>query len=159
MMSTAQRKSPRGSAPTLPTAERHAEAFEHIRSAHQTETAEDYVEMIADLIDAHGEARLVDIAGRFGVSHPTAKKIIDRLQREGLVTSRPYRSIFLTDKGRSLAEYCKRRHQVVLAFLKALGVSDRNAEIDAEGIEHHVSKETLEAFAAFVTRESGSGQS
>ncbi|HET8728812.1 MAG TPA: manganese-binding transcriptional regulator MntR [Alphaproteobacteria bacterium] len=145
--------SPAGS--DLPTTERHAEAFEQIRSAHQTETAEDYVELIADLIDAHGEARLVDLAGRFGVSHPTAKKILDRLQREGLVTSRPYRSIFLTDKGRALAHYCKRRHQVVLAFLKAIGVSERNAEIDAEGVEHHVSDETLQAFERFITKNAG----
>src|SRR3546814_7351586 len=142
MIRTVGSKAARGIPSALPTAERHAEAFEQIRSAHQTETAEDYVEMIADLIEAQGEARLVDIAGRFGVSHPTAKKIIDRLQREGLVTSRPYRSIFLTEKGHTLAAYCKRRHQVVLSFLKALGVGDRNAEIDAEGIEHHVSNET-----------------
>lgn len=139
----------------LPSAAQHAEAFGQIRSAHQTEMAEDYVELIADLIDAEGEARLVDLAGRFGVSHPTAKKVVDRLQREGLVTSRPYRAIFLTERGRALAEHCKRRHQVVLAFLKAIGVGDRNAEIDAEGIEHHVSDETLQAFERFIAGRPG----
>ena len=57
----------------------------------------------------------------------------------------PYRSIFLTDAGRALAEHCRRRHRVVLGFLRAIGVSDEVAATDAEGIEHHVSDETLAA--------------
>jgi DtxR family manganese transport transcriptional regulator len=64
-----------------------------------------------------------------------------------LVTAQPYRSIFLTDAGRKLADDSRRRHAVVLAFLKALGVPEAAAQSDAEGIEHHVSKETLAAFS------------
>src|SRR5690606_21262318 len=124
---------------------RQAAAFDRIRKAHQTEIAEDYVEMIADLIAARGEARAVDLAERFGVTQATVNKTVARLQRDGLVTTRPYRSIFLTEAGSELAEMSRRRHQIVLDFLKAIGVSDENAEIDAEGIEHHVSDETLSA--------------
>ncbi len=123
-----------------------AERFRRVRDAHQTETAEDYVELIADLIDEKGEARLVDLAGCLGVTKPTVNSTIQRLQREGLVTSEPYRAIFLTEKGRGLAQCSRRRHRVVREFLVALGVDVRTADADAEGIEHHVSEATLEAF-------------
>ena len=89
---------------------------------------------------------LVEIARRMGVTHMTASKAVARLQRDGLVTTRPYRSIFLTGKGRQMALRSRRRHQIVLDFLKTIGVSDETARRDAEGIEHHVSEETLRAF-------------
>ena len=124
-------------------ADRQAARYGHVRRAHQNEMAEDYVELIARLIDSMGEARVVDLAERIGVSHPTVNKVVNRLQREGLVTSRPYRSIFLTEDGQALAEAVRRRHRIVFEFLRAIGVSEENAEVDAEGIEHHVSDETL----------------
>lgn len=127
-----------------------AEKFERIRRAHQSEVAEDYVEMIAELIAETGEARSVDLAARFGVTSPTVNATIQRLQREGLVESRPYRSIFLTDAGRDLASACKARHQLVASFLQALGVEAQQADADAEGMEHHISEETLAVFAKFL---------
>jgi DtxR family manganese transport transcriptional regulator len=107
---------------------------------------EDYVEAIADLIGEMGEARVVDLAKRLGVTHVTVNRTIARLQKSGYVTSQPYRAIFLTDTGRKLAATCKSRHETVVAFLRSVGVSERVAEMDAEGIEHHVSPETLAAF-------------
>ena len=83
---------------------RQAERFKRVRDAHQTEMAEDYVELIADLIDRKGEARLVDLAECLGVSKPTVSGAIQRLQREGLVSSEPYRAIFLTEKGTPRAD-------------------------------------------------------
>jgi DtxR family transcriptional regulator, manganese transport regulator len=127
-------------------AARHAERFRRVRDAHQTEMAEDYVELIADLIERKGEARLVDLAGCLGVSKPTVNGAIQRLQRDGLVSSERYRSIFLTEKGRSLAQGSRERHRVVRELLIALGVDAETADADAEGIEHHVSTATLEAF-------------
>ncbi len=126
-----------------------AEWFARVREAHQTETKEDYVELIADLIESQQEARLSDLALRLGVSGPTANKVIARLQNEGYVTSKPYRSIFLTRKGKKLAQQCKERHQIVLDFLIRLGVSSETAEFDAEGIEHHISEETLQIMKKF----------
>jgi DtxR family manganese transport transcriptional regulator len=149
-MTMAERAKPLDNAPEagdeMMDADRQAAQFERVRTAQQTEKAEDYVEMIDDLINAYGEARVTDLAQRFGVSHATVNKIVKRLQRDGLVTSRPYRSIFLTDQGRDLAETSRKRHQIVLNFLRAIGVSARSAELDAEGIEHYVSAETLAAF-------------
>lgn len=118
-----------------------------VRRDHSSETAEDYVEAIAELIQKNGECRLVGIAKMFAVSHVTANRTVARLKRDGLVESEPYGPITLTDAGRRLAAESGRRHKVVLDFLLSLGISRETAEKDAEGIEHHVSKETLRAFA------------
>ncbi len=103
-------------------------------------------------MDERGEARITDLAERLGVSKVTVSKTVQRLAKEGLVTSEPYRSVFLTEKGRKLAQEAQIRHDLVLSFLKTLGVSDETAETDAEGIEHHVSNETLEAMKDFVSK-------
>jgi DtxR family manganese transport transcriptional regulator len=132
------------------TAARRAAAFRATREAHSTEMAEDYVEMVGDLIAERGEARLTELAEHMGVTHATAAKVVARLKGLGLVESRPYRSIFLTAQGSAVAERSRARHQVVVDFLRALGVGEQAAEIDAEGIEHHVSEETLKAFADFT---------
>jgi DtxR family manganese transport transcriptional regulator len=124
-----------------------AESLRQTRREHASETAEDYVEAIADLSASQGEARVVDLARRLGVTHVTVNRTLARLQREGFVSVQPYRAIFLTPAGSKLAEECQRKHQVVVAFLRSLGISEKTAEIDAEGIEHHVSPETLAAFA------------
>ena len=135
---------------TRPKVDNSAAKFDRIRRSHQSEVAEDYVEMIAELIDETGEARIVDLAARFGVTSPTVNAIIQRLQREELVESRPYRSIFLTDAGRALAEASRNRHKVVYDFLVSIGVPAKIAEEDAEGVEHHVSPETLAVFKAIT---------
>ncbi len=109
--------------------------------------AEDYVELIGDLIADMGEARLTELAEHLGVTQATASKVIQRLQREGLVESRPYRSIFLTESGTAVAIASRDRHRIVHDFLRAIGVSETNADADAEGMEHHVSQETLDVFA------------
>lgn len=116
------------------------------REEHSSETAQDYVELIAKLIATTGEARAIDIARFLGVTHVTVGSTIQRLQRDGLVTTRPYRSIFLTDAGRKLAKESQRRHEIVVEFLRSLGIPPKVAQSDAEGIEHHVSRETLSAF-------------
>lgn len=127
---------------------RQAENLTQTRREHASEVAEDYVEAIADLTAETGEARVVDLAKRLGVTHATVNRTIARLQKAGFVTSQPYRAIFLTDTGRQMAVSCKSRHETVAAFLRSLGISERVAEMDAEGIEHHVSPETLAAFRA-----------
>jgi DtxR family manganese transport transcriptional regulator len=136
--------------------DQRAAPFRRTREAHQSEVAEDYVELIAELIDAVGEARGVDVARCLGVTQATVANTVARLQRAGLVASERYRSIFLTEEGRELAERCRRRHEVVFAFLRFIGVGEEAARRDAEGIEHHVGAETLTALERLM-RESGRG--
>jgi DtxR family manganese transport transcriptional regulator len=129
-------------------------AFRRVRADHQTELAGDYVELIADLIDERGEARGTDIAMRLGVANATVVKTLKRLQDQGLVAQEPYRAIFLTSEGMKMADDGRRKHQIVEGFLLALGVNAETARIDSEGIEHHVSHETLRAMARFLARSS-----
>lgn len=134
----------------LENAGTQAEAFATVRQAHLMESIEDYVELIDDLIRSQGEARLVEVAVRLGISQPTAGKTIARLQREGYITSEPYRSIFLTEKGKALAGTAREKHDLVYRFLRCIGVSEATAKIDSEGIEHHVSNETLDKFRRII---------
>ena len=112
--------------------------------------AEDYVEAIAQVEKESGACRAVDLAKQFQVSHVTVIRTVERLQRDGYVTTEPYGPIELTRSGRDLAERSRQRHETVLQFLLALGVSKLTAETDSEGIEHHVSPETLSAMQRFV---------
>lgn len=136
----------------LPEEAVQAERFEKARSAQASAVLEDYVELIDDLLTSQGEARPTDIARRLGVSHATAIKSIARLKREGFATSKLYRGVFLTQRGLDLAARVRARHRLVVDLLVAVGVPKDCAELDAEGIEHHVSDTALAAFARFLGR-------
>ena len=127
-------------------------SFKKVRDAHKTENTEDYLEIIAELLNSKGEARIVDIANELDIAQATANKTIQRLQNQGFVKKDPYRSIFLTLKGQELASISKKRHIIVLTFLKKLGIDPKTAEADAEGIEHHVSDKTLKKMEQFNKR-------
>jgi DtxR family manganese transport transcriptional regulator len=144
--------------PAMLDADVQVQSFRQVREAHRLELVEDYVELISDLIAHEGEARQVDIAGRLGVSQPTVAKMLKRLVRDGYAVQRPYRGVFLTEAGEALAAASRERHRTVEAFLLALGVPADVARRDAEGIEHHVSPETLAIFDRF-TRQAGDRQS
>jgi len=126
--------------------------FARARGDRQAETAEDYVELIAELIASSGEARAADIARTLGVTHVTVVRTIARLARDGLVTSAPYRSVLLTRAGEALAERTRTRHEIVARFLLAIGVDPETAHADAEGMEHHASEQTLRAFERLTAR-------
>ncbi|HEY5225567.1 MAG TPA: manganese-binding transcriptional regulator MntR [Methylovirgula sp.] len=136
----------------LPSEAAQAERFGKARSAQALAVLQDYVELIDDLLTSQGEARPTDIARRLGVSHATAIKSIARLKREGLATSKLYRGVFLTQRGLDLAARVRARHRLVVDLLVAVGVPQDCAELDAEGIEHHVSDAALAAFARFLGR-------
>ena len=124
--------------------------FSQTRSRHASETAEDYVEAVMELIEEKGECRVLDLARYFNVSHVTVSRIVKGLHDEKLLYTSPYKPIELTDAGTKLAKKAKDRHAIVLAFLIALGVDKKNAEIDSEGIEHYVSSKTLKAMKDFL---------
>ncbi|WP_239478761.1 manganese-binding transcriptional regulator MntR [Lichenicola cladoniae] len=128
-----------------------AEHHDRARTAQTRVLLEDYVELISDLA---GEGQAVgpsSLARHLGVSHASVIKSIGRLGREGLATTLPYRGVSLTETGQAMAARVRRRHRVVVALLRAVGVPEAEAEADAEGIEHHVSNATLEAFERFLT--------
>ena len=130
-------------------------SHQRTRSDHATEAAEDYVEAIDEIIALKGECRVEDLRKHFSVSHVTVSRTLTRLQRDGLVNKEAYRPVTLTSKGKRLAEQSRARHEIVLRFLKVLGVSEAVAELDAEGIEHHVSEETLRVMKRFAEENGG----
>lgn len=122
-----------------------ANVHQRTRSDHATELAEDYVEAIAEFVVDNGVCRPSDLVKFFKVTHATVNNTVGRLVRDGFVTTEPYRPLELTTKGKRLATKCRERHQVVEDFLLLIGVSKETAIADSEGIEHHVSTETLTA--------------
>ena len=136
----------------LVNVEEHVEGFRQVREAHRRELIDDYVELISDLIRAVGDARQVDMAARLGVSQPTVAKMLKRLATVGLIEMIPWRGVFLTPEGEKLAQESRERHQIVENFLLVLGVSPEIARRDAEGMEHHVSEETLVKFREFTLK-------
>lgn len=136
----------------LVNVEEHVEGFRQVREAHRRELIDDYVELISDLIREVGEARQVDMAARLGVSQPTVAKMLKRLATVGLIEMIPWRGVFLTPEGEKLAQESRERHQIVENFLQVLGVSPEIARRDAEGMEHHVSEETLVKFREFTLK-------
>jgi DtxR family manganese transport transcriptional regulator len=124
-------------------------SFKKARDAHTTENTEDYLELIGDLLNKNGEARIVDIAEKLGIAQATANKTIKRLVLQGYLKKEPYRSIFLTLKGQVIASNSKKKHKIVYNFLKNLGLDHNTASTDSEGIEHHVSKKTLSKMEKF----------
>lgn len=143
---------------TLVNVEEHVEGFRQVREAHRRELIDDYVELISDLIREVGEARQVDMAARLGVSQPTVAKMLKRLATVGLIEQIPWRGVFLTPEGEKLAQESRERHQIVESFLLVLGVSPDTARRDAEGMEHHVSEETLERFRLFTQQREQSAE-
>ncbi len=128
-------------------------AFKKVRADHATETAQDYVEAVSDIVHRQGVCRVKNLAEHMGVSHVTVSRIISRLHDEQFVETEPYRPIRLTAKGERMAAESRRRHEVVLRFLLALGVPDAEAGSDAEGIEHHVGSATLQCMEQFLKQQ------
>ena len=139
---------------TVPKGRRHVEPFAKVRADHASETAQDYVEAVSDILHHDGECRVKDLARHMGVSHVTVTRILARLQEADLVDTEPYRPVRLTAGGERLAAESRRRHEIVLSFLLALGVAPPEARRDAEGIEHHVGEATLKRMEAFVRQDS-----
>ena len=128
-------------------------SFRKVRADHSTETAQDYVEAVSDIVHRHGLCRVKNLVKHMGVSHVTVSRIISRLRDEQYVETERHQPIRLTAKGEHLAAESRRRHEIVLRFLLALGVPETEAGSDAEGIEHHVGLSTLLCMEQFLQHE------
>ncbi len=131
------------------TARRH----ERVRRQHSDELAEDYVEAIHALRTKSGVARVVDLTRIFGVSHVSVIRALARLEKRDLLHRDPDEGIVLTEEGVSWAVKAAERHSLVVRFLCKIGVSQNQADADAEGIEHHLSGESLRAMESFLKTE------
>ena len=111
---------------------------------------EDYLEVVYELIQRKGYARPSDIAERLDVKLPSVTNMLQKLHGMGLIVYERYRGLTLTDKGEEIARFSQQKHTAIIKFLQILGVTEKIAKSDAEGIEHHVHKETLNRIERFV---------
>jgi len=111
---------------------------------------EDYLEVVYDLIHTKGYARAVDIAERLDIKAPCVTHMIQKLDGMGLVVYERYRGLRLTEKGEKMAQFAQRKHVLIVRFLRILGIEEETARLDAEGIEHHVHKDTLDRIERFI---------
>ena len=126
-------------------------AFSRTRADHAVEILEDYTEVIAKIIKNNGSCRVMDLARHFGVSHVSVIQVLQRLKSNGFILNEPHKPIILTEKGCVFANECAKRHSIVYNFLLKIGVSEKTAVMDSEGLEHHISPETLECMKNFLS--------
>ena len=111
---------------------------------------DDYLEQILHLIEEKGYARAVDISSNLGISQASVTNMLRKLDTEGLVKHEKYRGTVLTDDGRRIARAIVERHETLTRFLRLFGVEEETIYRDVEGMEHHVSRPTLEVIRAMA---------
>lgn len=116
-----------------------------------TQSAEDYLERIHELIEAKGYARVVDIASSLKVRQASVTSMVQKLARAGFVKYEKYRGLILTDEGRAVALTIQHRHATLSRFFSLFGLDVETQRADIEGIEHHLSPDTLAMFADLAT--------
>jgi Mn-dependent DtxR family transcriptional regulator len=116
-------------------------------SSSPSQSAEDYLERIHALIEEKGYARVVDIASSLQVKQASVTGMVQKLGELGYLNYEKYRGLILTDKGRTVACNIQKRHATLSRFFSVLGIRTETQKKDIEGIEHHLSTETVDMLA------------
>ncbi len=131
--------------------------LDSIKAAHRSERTqsstrvEDYLEIISELVELKGYATTLDISRYMDVSAPSVTKMLQRLDENGFLEYEKYHGINLTDKGIQIANVIRQKHGILLEFFELLGIGYDTANIDTEGIEHHLNPKTIKQLRKFVT--------
>jgi len=118
--------------------------------ADRSESTEDHLERIQELVDQKGYARVTDIAATLGLSRSAVSNMVRRLAARGFVNYEKYRGFTLTAEGRAVANHIKVRHHTLTELFQLLGLSPETVEQEVEVIEHHLRPETLRVFSRLV---------
>jgi Mn-dependent DtxR family transcriptional regulator len=113
------------------------------QAAASVQSMEDYLERIHELIEAKGYARPIEIAAALGIRQSSVTKMMRRLHEQGFAIYEKHRGLTLTDAGEKVALRIRRRHKTVSEFLRLLGVDEDCLQQDTEGIEHHISSQSI----------------
>ena len=116
----------------------------------RSESTEDHLERIQELVDQKGYARVADIAASLGLSRSAVSNMVRRLAARGFVNYEKYRGLTLTAEGRAVAKHIKVRHRTLAELFQLLGLSAETVEQEVEVIEHHLTPETLRVFSRLV---------
>jgi Mn-dependent DtxR family transcriptional regulator len=112
-----------------------------------SQTAEDYLERIHELIEQKGYARVVDIASSLKVKQASVTSMVQKLAEAGYLKYEKYRGLILTDQGRGVAREIQNRHETLSRFFSLFGLDAETQRHDIEGIEHHLSPDTVTIIA------------
>ena len=112
-----------------------------------SQSAEDYLERIQELMEEKGYARVVDIASSLKVKQASVTSMVQKLAEQGYLNYEKYRGLILTDKGRTVALRIQERHATLSRFFSLLGLDAATQQADIEGIEHHLSPDTVACLA------------
>ena len=116
----------------------------------RSESTEDHLERIQELVERKGYARVTDIADSLGLSRSAVSNMVRRLAARGFVNYEKYRGFTLTPEGQAVASHIKVRHQTLTQMLDLLGLSPATVREEVEAIEHHLKPETLQIFSKLV---------
>lgn len=115
-----------------------------------TPSMEDHIEQIYLLITNKGYARVSDIAEALSVLPSSVTKMVQKLDKDGYLVYEKYRGLSLTPKGEKLGKRLVMRHELLEQFLKLIGVDEERIYEDVEGIEHHLSWNSIDRIADLV---------
>ncbi|MGI8908461.1 MAG: transcriptional regulator MntR [Candidatus Sumerlaeaceae bacterium] len=154
-MTTPGKRTPGARAGTLADtpAGSSAESTRAAQLAASNQSVEDYLERIHELIEERGYARPIEIAAALGIRQSSVTKMMQRLHERGYANYAKHRGLTLTLAGERVALQIRRRHRTISEFLRLLGVQEKSLQRDTEGMEHHISAQTmtrLETFLAFL---------
>ena len=136
---------------------KNSKRLDSIKAAHKVERTksssrmEDYLEIIAELVELKGYATTLDISRYMNVSAPSVTKMLQRLDENGFLEYEKYHGINLTSKGTHVAEGIRQKHGILLEFFEILGIEYDTANQDTEGIEHHLNPKTIKQLRKFIT--------
>ena len=116
----------------------------------RSESTEDHLERIQELVDQKGYARVADIAASLGLSRSAVSNMVRRLAARGFVNYEKYRGLTLTPEGQAVAKHIKERDHTLTELFQLLGLSPETVEQEVEVIEHHLTPETLRVFSRLV---------
>ena len=136
---------------------KNSKRLESIKAAHKTKkttsttSEEDYLEVIAELVELKGYATTLDISRFMNVSPPSVTKMLQKLDEKKYLEYEKYHGINLTNNGKQIADTIRRKHSMLLEFFEILGVGKDIANQDAEGLEHHLNAKTIRQIRKYIT--------
>ena len=136
---------------------KNSKRLDSIKAAHQLERThsstrkEDYLEIIAELVELKGYATALDISRFMNVSPPSVTKMLQKLDEKKYLEYEKYHGINLTDMGKQVADTIRRKHSTLLEFFEILNIGKEIANQDTEGLEHHLNPKTIRQLRKYIT--------
>ena len=137
--------------------QKNSKRLESIKAAHKTRKGssttreEDYLEVIAELVELKGYATTLDISRYMNVSPPSVTKMLQKLDEKKYIEYEKYHGINLTNNGKQVADSIRRKHSTLLEFFEILNVGKEIANQDTEGLEHHLNAKTIRQLRKYIT--------